>query len=304
MAEIPVGRVSDDGLWQWNGKKWAHVVEVAIKCGQCESVFAVKEREKDFTCPSGHRHAFVACERCRAPFQLARSARMPVRCPHCGGNCSNVVPVAAWAWAGDQYARGLWPPGASGDVDPDRRIIRGFTLEAAGGTRIPIGSGCQIDFAREAITIKAGYGVAEQVSYAQVHALQVTGSTTRTGGGAIGGGFGVEGMAEGMMVAGVINALTSRTSTYCVIRLATNSAEYVFASYDQDSSVVQMLLTPVQLRIRQGQAAAQPPPVSSGPPASSSSIADELTKLARLRDDGVLNDAEFASAKARLLGQA
>ncbi|WP_222635265.1 MULTISPECIES: SHOCT domain-containing protein [unclassified Rhodococcus (in: high G+C Gram-positive bacteria)] len=36
-------------------------------------------------------------------------------------------------------------------------------------------------------------------------------------------------------------------------------------------------------------------------PAGSNSISDELTKLASLRDAGVLNDDEFAAAKARLL---
>jgi hypothetical protein len=35
---------------------------------------------------------------------------------------------------------------------------------------------------------------------------------------------------------------------------------------------------------------------------AASSVADELVKLAKLRDDGILNEAEFASAKARLLG--
>jgi Short C-terminal domain len=30
-------------------------------------------------------------------------------------------------------------------------------------------------------------------------------------------------------------------------------------------------------------------------------VADELTKLARLRDEGVLSEAEFTSAKTRLL---
>lgn len=37
-------------------------------------------------------------------------------------------------------------------------------------------------------------------------------------------------------------------------------------------------------------------------PQSSSSMADELAKLAALRDQGVLDGAEFAAAKARLLG--
>jgi hypothetical protein len=37
-------------------------------------------------------------------------------------------------------------------------------------------------------------------------------------------------------------------------------------------------------------------------PVNTTSIADELTKLAQLRDSGILSDSEFASAKARLLG--
>ena len=37
-------------------------------------------------------------------------------------------------------------------------------------------------------------------------------------------------------------------------------------------------------------------------PASPVSIADELTKLAALRDQGILSDEEFAQQKAKLLG--
>jgi hypothetical protein len=32
-------------------------------------------------------------------------------------------------------------------------------------------------------------------------------------------------------------------------------------------------------------------------------VADELTKLARLRDQGILTDAEFATQKAKLLAR-
>jgi hypothetical protein len=35
---------------------------------------------------------------------------------------------------------------------------------------------------------------------------------------------------------------------------------------------------------------------------SGATMADEIAKLARLRDDGVLTDTEFATAKARLFG--
>lgn len=39
----------------------------------------------------------------------------------------------------------------------------------------------------------------------------------------------------------------------------------------------------------------------SSPPAQPSSVADELTKLARLRDAGVLSPSEFEAQKAKLL---
>ena len=41
--------------------------------------------------------------------------------------------------------------------------------------------------------------------------------------------------------------------------------------------------------------------LTSASPQAPSSTADEVAKLAKLRDDGVLSDTEFASAKARLL---
>lgn len=50
---------------------------------------------------------------------------------------------------------------------------------------------------------------------------------------------------------------------------------------------------------------APPPPVSEAPPRTSppaSSIADELIKLAQLRDAGVLTSDEFEAQKAKLLG--
>jgi hypothetical protein len=40
----------------------------------------------------------------------------------------------------------------------------------------------------------------------------------------------------------------------------------------------------------------------AAPQTASNSVADELAKLAQLRDSGVLTDAEFAQQKAKLLG--
>ena len=47
-----------------------------------------------------------------------------------------------------------------------------------------------------------------------------------------------------------------------------------------------------------GSAAPQPPPAAAAPV----DVADQLRKLANLRDEGILSDEEFAAQKARLLG--
>lgn len=192
-------------------------------------------------------------------------------------------------------ARGLWPPGGNVEVDADRRVLRDFTLPASAGTRIPIGSSCVIDFSGDGTRLTSS-GVEEFVPYADIHALQISGSTTHSNAGVFGGGFGVAGAAEGMLAASVINSLTSQTTTYSLVRLAAKAAEYVFVSQRIDSGSLNMMLTPVQFRIRQAQASA------SSPPTAAASVADELAKLAQLRDAGVLSEAEFTAAKARLLG--
>ena len=53
-------------------------------------------------------------------------------------------------------------------------------------------------------------------------------------------------------------------------------------------------------RLRAGIAEAQKAPVAASP---GGSVADELAKLARLRDDGLLTDEEFTAQKMRLLRQ-
>ncbi|MGW4635651.1 SHOCT domain-containing protein [Nocardia sp. NPDC004415] len=47
---------------------------------------------------------------------------------------------------------------------------------------------------------------------------------------------------------------------------------------------------------------APPPPPPPAPPAGGTDVVAELTKLSQLRDAGALSDAEFAAAKAKLLG--
>ena len=75
---------------------------------------------------------------------------------------------------------------------------------------------------------------------------------------------------------------------------------------DRRSLLVTLLLSAFPLLAGSAQTSAQTSPqagfgtaVPAGAPAS---VADELTKLARLRDQGVISEAEFQAQKARLLG--
>ncbi len=52
----------------------------------------------------------------------------------------------------------------------------------------------------------------------------------------------------------------------------------------------------------QQQAAAQQATASPAPPAVGVDVVAELQKLAALKEQGILDDAEFAAAKAKLLG--
>ncbi|RPF30918.1 SHOCT domain-containing protein [Streptomyces sp. TLI_185] len=56
-----------------------------------------------------------------------------------------------------------------------------------------------------------------------------------------------------------------------------------------------------QLQAQQA-SAAPAAPAAAPQPSAGSALLDELTRLGELRDQGVLTDAEFAAAKARLLG--
>lgn len=78
-----------------------------------------------------------------------------------------------------------------------------------------------------------------------------------------------------------------------------NNARENVVTYQQRAhrDAVNTLVAIIQDRVQQ----ARTPAVVSAPAQGTASIADEILKLAQLRDQGVLNDAEFSAAKQRLL---
>jgi hypothetical protein len=83
--------------------------------------------------------------------------------------------------------------------------------------------------------------VLAEVPYCEVEDVEIGGpGLVRTGGGFVGGGFGVRGAVEGMAIATVLNALTTRTSVKTILRLQGTGCELF---------LLHSGMTPEQLRI-------------------------------------------------------
>jgi transcription initiation factor TFIID subunit TAF12 len=78
-------------------------------------------------------------------------------------------------------------------------------------------------------------------------------------------------------------------------------AKYADQQAQQDAAAQQQWEAQ-QYQAQQAAAAAPPPPPPPAAPAGGGvDVVAELQKLAALKDQGILNDAEFAAAKAKLL---
>lgn len=97
-------------------------------------------------------------------------------------------------------------------------------------------------------------------------------------------------------------ARAAELATGCAIsrRVRDWDALYVWLACGQSPTATQTPSAVAQSRAPTPVATSGPPAVQAGP-AAGGSIADEIAKLAALRDRGLLTDAEFQAAKAKLL---
>lgn len=142
--------------------------------------------------------------------------------------------------------------------------------------------------------------VLAEVPYSQVEDVEIGGpGLVKTGGGFVGGGFGVGGAIEGMAIATILNALTSITT---VVRIQGTGCELF---------LLHTRLTPERLRIemsrplgaiRSARATQAAGGIQHTAPDASSSPVQELTKLADMLGKGLLSREEFDLMKSKLIG--
>lgn len=170
---------------------------------------------------------------------------------------------------------------------------------------IRAGERCDVRFVEDRLLVFASRRaeVLADVPYGQVEDIEIGGpGLVRSGGGFTGGGFGLGGAIEGMAIAAVLNAMTTRTTIKTVVRIQGTSCELF---------LLHTRLTPEQLRIelsrtlgairavRAGESAPKPSTEARHTPQSP---VEELTKLADMLEKGLLTREEFDSMKAKILG--
>ncbi|MRX43618.1 SHOCT domain-containing protein [Agromyces sp. Q22] len=103
--------------------------------------------------------------------------------------------------------------------------------------------------------------------------------------------------ARTAVVAGTATAVSGRVARRQQGRYAEQQA--------QEGAAAQQQWEAEQYQAQQAaaqQAAMQAPPPPAAPAAAGVDVVAELQKLATLKEQGILSDAEFAAAKAKLLG--
>jgi hypothetical protein len=172
------------------------------------------------------------------------------------------------------------------------------------GKQFATGTPCDLRFLVDRLILSPprGVQVVADAPYAEVEALDIGGpGLVQRGSGFAGGGFGLVGMAQGMAIAALLNALTTRHKIQTVVRVQGANYEF-FLLYTE--------LTPEQLRIelsqplgtiRQAQSAMSRSGNIGSVSPQGTSVVEELNKLADLLERGLLTRDEFEQMKARIL---
>jgi DNA-directed RNA polymerase subunit RPC12/RpoP len=303
---------SPDGHYRWDGQAWLPV-EVAVICQTCGAGLTTASGSTSMHCHRcGSKAELRRCASCSTTVHVPSAlVGKTVTCRSCGRPASWSRWQAGPVTAGEASAEYMIPQAQV--ADPDRRIVEGIVVAAAGIPPFTQSIGCKLEFNQDCVLIHAylvggGYQVEATLAYDEVEFLGVGGvgaTSTTTGGGWIGGGFGLEGMAAGILFASAMNLLTERTHTSVetIVHLrATGARELVMLHSVLTPTVLQVCLAGVFERlpgvrplspvtgVRQDDAAA-----------SMADPVDRLERLARLHRTGALSDEEFERAKQATL---
>ncbi len=153
-----------------------------------------------------------------------------------------------------------------------------------------------MQFAREWVSVtEIDTGNAARFAYDDIRDIELGGpGAIQSGGGFIGGGFGIGGMITGIALAAALNKVTTRTSVQSLVRLAARHAELIMVHTRATPDQLRVYLSPAFTRI----AAAHDRSVQ---PSARVDAVEQLERLAGMKASGFLTEQEFDVAKAQIL---
>jgi hypothetical protein len=184
---------------------------------------------------------------------------------------------------------------------PGAVFLGGYCLDAGLAAR----SGYDLRFLHDRLAVYPAGNPAPPaaLAYADITSIEIGGpGLVKSGGGFIGGGLGVAGAGEGIAIAAVLNALTRRTKITTVIQVQAADTELFFLDTKTPPQALRIRLSPGLVALGKAQAPAQPTAPDDGAP-TARSIVDELERLGRLHEKGLLTAEEFAQMKTRLISR-
>lgn len=157
--------------------------------------------------------------------------------------------------------------------------LPGCTVLGGSGYALPVGTKVTVGFGHSLFTLHVPADRTEEISYPEVVSIAITGpGRVTTGGGFIGGGFGVTGALEGMALTAVLNTLTTHSEVHTILEIITHRGELFMHYGEMEPGALRIVLSSVFTRLRELD------PIW---------LADRLQRLAALRDRGILNAEQF-----------
>jgi hypothetical protein len=124
-------------------------------------------------------------------------------------------------------------------------VLSSAGISAAAGDR------CNEIFGGQTINVATAGGEDQSLSWSDLVGIEILGpGKVTSGGGFFGGGLGLEGAAEGMVIAGVLNALTTRSSIQTVLGLLFRQQELWLMHQILEPLALRIEMAPVFARMR------------------------------------------------------
>jgi hypothetical protein len=228
----------------------------------------------------------------RSAFGYRITAYLPGGSSYTTVAAANNDVTARWNALADQARREAGTPPPLAAVPAGGTRLAAVVLGDA-GFGLPVGLSAWLVLGPYGVQLAARGYVFASIPYGELIGIEVGGpGAQQSGGGFIGGGFGVDGFLAGAAAATALNALTTRTTVTTLIRVHGEQGEITVVHDRLDPDQVDIALAPVRQVLRSRERATAP----------AGGLAQELAQLAQLHVSGALTAEEFRVAKEHLLG--